>query len=163
MQIFIRRMTPEDFDAVGYLQAEIQALHEQSRPDLFRTGAVSYDREAFRKIAESPDGRCAVCESKGKIIGFLIAWVRRIRSHRNLNNADVLLVDDICVAGAEHRRGVGRALWDHAEAAAKEAGCARIELNVYAFNENAIRFYGAMGLKPQILRMEKRSEAHHEI
>lgn len=159
MSIFIRKMQPEDFAGILPLQHEIQALHEEGRPDLFRPGAVSYPEEIFREILSNPDGRCAVCESEGRIVGFLFAWVRRLRGHRNLNDGDVLFIDDICVARDFRRRGAGKALFDYAQAAAKTAGCVRVELSVYRFNENAVGFYEAMGFVPQIIRMEKRMEA----
>ena len=162
MSIFIRRMTSEDFEGIRALQTEIQTLHEKNRPDLFRPGAVSYTEKIFLDTVNDPNWRCAVAERDGTIVGFLFAWVRKIRNHRNLNDANVFLVDDICVAESDHRRGFGRALWDYAEAAAQEAGCARIELNVYSFNESARAFYEAMGLKTQVLRMEKELEAQHE-
>ena len=47
MKYLIRRMRTEDFDALLPLQREIQILHENGRPDLFRPGAVSYTENAF--------------------------------------------------------------------------------------------------------------------
>ena len=159
MKLLIRKMTPGDFDGVLPLQHEIQALHESALPGRFRPEAVSYPRQVFDQVVNDPDWRCAVCEAEGRIVGFLFAWIRRIRDHRNMPDADVLLIDDICVTAQYRRRGVGRALFDYAQAAAKEAGCDRSELSVWAFNEEAMAFYRAMGFAPQIIRMEKKTEA----
>ena len=162
MKLFVRRMEEEDYPALLPLQEEIQRLHEASRPDLFRRGAVSYPEEAFRMVVNDLDWRCAVCEADGRIVGFVFSFIRRIRDHRNMTDADLLVVDDICVAEDFRRRGAGRALFDYAEAASKEAGCARLELSVWAFNKDALAFYRAMGLVPREIRMEKREEAEED-
>ena len=161
MKLFVRRMTEGDFAGILPLQEEIQRLHLAARPDVFRPGAVSYPEEALRRVVSDPGWRCAVCEAEGRLVGFVFAFVRRLRDHRNMRDADVLLIDDLCVAEDFRRRGVGRALFDYAEAAAKEAGCGRLELSVWAFNGEAMGFYRAMGLAPREIRMEKR-EAEDE-
>lgn len=158
MRLFIRKMTAEDYPGILPLQREIQALHHAARPDLFRPGAVSYPRELFLKVVSDPDWRCAVCEAEGRIVGFLFAWIRRIRDHRNCFDRDVLLIDDICVAADFRRQGAGRALFDYADAAAREAGCGGCELTVWTFNEGAMEFYRAMGFRPEVVRMEKKTE-----
>ena len=79
-----------------------------------------------------------------------------------MNDEDFLLIDDICVAEKMRRQGVGRALLDRAEAAARETGCGRMVLDVFRFNENAIAFYRDMGFAEEMIRMEKRTEERHE-
>ncbi|MBO7403703.1 MAG: GNAT family N-acetyltransferase [Clostridia bacterium] len=155
-------MTEEDFAGILPLQHEIQKFHEAGRPDLFRTGAVSYPEKIFRETVNDPAWRCAVCEADGEIAGFLFAWVRRLRDHRNMRDADILLLDDICVGERFRRQGVGHALFDYAQAAAEEAGCDRIELSVWSFNEDAAAFYRAMGLVPMTVKMEKKTEKEAE-
>ena len=79
-----------------------------------------------------------------------------------LNDEDFLLVDDICVEESHRRRGIGKALFRYAEAAAEEAGCGRVVLDVYRFNENALAFYRAMGFREEAVRLEKESEVWDE-
>lgn len=168
MKFLIRRMKRDDFDAILPLQKEIQQLHRTGRPDLFREGAVSYTEESFRAALSDENGRHAVCAmvdgdgDEGEIVGFLFAWIRRRREHRNMNDEDFLLIDDICVAEKMRRQGVGRSLFDYADAAAREAGCGRTVLDVYRFNETALSFYRKMGFAEEAIRMEKRTEERHE-
>ena len=169
MKYLIRRMKPEDYAALLPLQREIQILHENGRPDLFRPGAVSYSENAFFSALADENGRHAVCAAldrdgnETELVGFLFAWVRRRRGHRNLNDEDFLLVDDICVTESHRRRGIGKALFRYAEAAAKEARCGRTVLDVYRFNEDALAFYRAMGFREEAIRLEKESEVWDEI
>ncbi len=155
MKLLVRKMRENDFDSLLPLQQEIQRLHAEGRPDLFRPEAVSYPEKVFRETVNDPAWRCAVCEADGACAGFLFAWVRHLREHRNMRDADVLLLDDLCVGEKYRRRGIGRALFDYARAAAEEAGCSRIELNVWSFNEEALGFYRAMGFLPMTMKMER--------
>ena len=65
-----------------------------------------------------------------------------------------LYIDDLCVDECERGTGVGRALYEHVKAYAKEIGCYNLTLNVWECNEGAKRFYEAMGLIPRNTLME---------
>ncbi len=62
----------------------------------------------------------------------------------------------LAVEPGHRRRGVGRALLDSAEAAARAEGFDRMHLTVAATNKEAIRFYTACGWTPVAGGMEKR-------
>ena len=64
-------------------------------------------------------------------------------------------MDDICVDEAARGQGVGKALYTYVRAFAKEQKCDSVTLNVWACNPTAIRFYEAMGMKPQKIGMEE--------
>ena len=169
MKYLIRRMKPEDLSGLLALQREIQLLHQAGRPDLFRPDAVSYTEGAFFDILEDGNGRCAVCAAldrdgnETELVGFLFAKILRRRGHRNMNDEDILLADDLCVTEKCRRHGIGHALLDYAEAAARQAGCGRIVLDVFRFNGSALAFYRAMGYDEECVRMEKILEAEDEI
>ena len=71
-----------------------------------------------------------------------------------MTDVKTLYIDDLCVDENERGGGIGRALYEHVIAFAKEAGCYNVTLNVWAFNENAMRFYERLGLTPQSIHME---------
>ena len=51
-------------------------------------------------------------------------------------------------------RHIGRKLYDHVLAYARENGCYNVTLNVWSCNEAAMKFYRSCGLKPQKVGME---------
>ncbi len=65
-----------------------------------------------------------------------------------------LYVDDLCVDENYQSHGIGKALLLRAKQYAEETGCANVELNVWSFNEKAIKFYEACGMTEQKRRME---------
>jgi ribosomal protein S18 acetylase RimI-like enzyme len=64
-------------------------------------------------------------------------------------------VDSLAVKQEFRRRGVGRALMDHAHRWAIAKGAADIDLNVFEFNQPAIAFYQALGYETSRRRMVK--------
>ena len=79
---------------------------------------------------------------------------RRFLADNILTDVQTLYIDDLCVDEKARGQGVGRALYDFVRGFAKESGCYNLTLNVWACNENALRFYEACGLKPQKIGME---------
>ena len=65
-----------------------------------------------------------------------------------------LYIDDLCVDEATRGRGVGRSLFDHVLAYAREAGCHDVTLNVWELNPGARAFYERMGMRPLKTCME---------
>ncbi|MFR6327484.1 MAG: GNAT family N-acetyltransferase [Eisenbergiella sp.] len=50
--------------------------------------------------------------------------------------------------------GVGKALYDALAERIRPMGIRKVELKVWAFNESAMGFYEALGMKPQNIIME---------
>jgi GNAT superfamily N-acetyltransferase len=59
-----------------------------------------------------------------------------------------LYLEDIFVRPAFRRSSIGRQLFAFLSNKAQESGCARIELSVLDWNEEAIRFYRNLGAEP---------------
>lgn len=64
-------------------------------------------------------------------------------------------VSDLAVAQEHERRGVGRALLDHAETWAREHRCTLLTLGVFPGNERARALYEATGFGPDLVRLAK--------
>ncbi len=63
-------------------------------------------------------------------------------------------LDELWVAPASRRRGVGRRLAGAALRALEEAGCARVEVRVLAANREAAGFWRALGFAPYVQVLE---------
>ena len=61
----------------------------------------------------------------------------------------------IAVASAHRRRGVGRALVEHADARLRERGATALRLSVDATAPAAIAFFESLGYAPSIITMER--------
>lgn len=154
MKITTRRAAPADRIGIMPLQKEIADLHHDGRPDLFRTEARYYSEDDFYAKLTHPDHRIFIAEVDGEVAGYVFALVKHVRSHPTYVDFDTFYIDDICVSERYRRHGIATALFERCTAQAREDGCYNIELNVFCFNEDAVAFYEAMGMKKMICRME---------
>ena len=66
-----------------------------------------------------------------------------------------LAVADKMKDEAARGRGVGRALYEHILAYARQIGCYNVTLNVWICNPGAMAFYEKLGLVPYRIGMEQ--------
>ncbi len=96
------------------------------------------DRRALRHAIRSHSILALVTEGEaGGIAAYALIETRR--------GSQLGRLSSIAVSPAAAGRGTGRALLRDAEAAAAEAGCRRLRLEVRADNAAAIRLYGREG------------------
>jgi ribosomal protein S18 acetylase RimI-like enzyme len=150
----IRRAKPRDIPAVLRLLRQVNLVHHQGRPDLFRL-AAKYGAEDLSAIFSNDDAPVFVYDEDGAILGHAFCQIQTVQNDRLLRDRKTLYVDDICVDEAARGRGVGKALYTHVRDYARSLGCYNLTLNVWSCNPNALRFYERMGLVPQKVGMEQ--------
>ena len=151
----IRRAKEQDMDGINKLLLQVCLVHHNGRPDLFKYGAKRYTDEELRAIIRD-DKRpifTAVGED-GTILGYAFCIFQQQIGNNILTDIKSLYIDDLCVDEAIRGRHIGRKLYDHVLAYARENGCYNVTLNVWSCNEAAMKFYRSCGLKPQKVGME---------
>lgn len=151
----IRRAKEQDMDGINKLLLQVCLVHHNGRPDLFKYGAKKYTDEELRAIIRD-DKRpifTAVGED-GTILGYAFCIFQQQIGNNILTDIKTLYIDDLCVDEAIRGRHIGRKLYDHVLAYARENGCYNVTLNVWSCNEAAMKFYRSCGLKPQKVGME---------
>lgn len=148
----IRPARARDAARLRELLEQICLLHVEGRPDLFCAGA-KYTVEDIVKMLEDDQKNIFVADTGDDVAGYIFCQFRHVHGSvmRDYLN---LYIDDLCVDPKYRRMGVGRALFERAKQLACERGAYNIDLNVWAFNESAIRFYESLGMKPSRMNME---------
>lgn len=101
---------------------------------------------AINDVFDHPEwARFVVARRGGVVVGMLTL----VRSYSTWAAAPFATVDDFIVLPGEREQGVGRALMTQAVTMARDAGCARLELNVEEDNERAQAFYRTFGFAQQ--------------
>lgn len=155
MNITIRRAVPEDNTKICSLQEEIAQIHHNGRPDLFREEARYYSDEAFFEKLNNPEHFVYIAENEnGDVVGYSFAYIIKYHSHSTYRDFNSFYIDDICVAKAYRRNGIGKMLFDNSRKQASEFHCHNIDLGVWSFNRDAIAFYEKCGLRERMRRME---------
>lgn len=141
----VRFARKEDAEAVNALRKEVNDLHVQGRPDLFKPGfGPELKQHVLTYLEENENCYAAVEEQEGRIRGMvMVDYIRRPEGPYSYERA-FCHIAEICVAEAFRRQGVGKALMDFVKEDAREKGFQRIELDVWSFND-ALSFYEAEG------------------
>ena len=151
----VRRAEARDIPAILNLLVQVDMVHHNGRPDLFKGPATKYSAEELAAILADDETPVFVCvDGQDRVLGHGFCIMEHIGSHV-LEEHTTLYIDDICVDEATRGRGVGRALYEHILAFAREKGAYNVTLNVWNCNPGAMAFYEKLGLAPYKVGMEK--------
>ena len=155
MELSVRRAEERDIPRLLELLVQVDMVHHLGRPDIFKGPATKYSAEELRTILRDDASPVFVCVGEDDIpLGHAFCIHRQVIGDAVLTDIRTLYIDDICVDSAVRGRHVGKTLYDHVIAYARERGFYNVTLNVWTCNPAALRFYEAMGLVPQKIGME---------
>lgn len=144
----------KDLVRVNELRKQVNDIHVEGRPDVFKAGFGTELRDFARVIMNGENSNIIVAERNGVICGMAcVDYVNKPETPFG-NARKYYHVQEIAVDEAFRRQGVARELFEFMKADAASRGLSKIELDVWAFNESAIEFYGAMGFKETRIWME---------
>ena len=150
----IRRAENKDVERIIELLLQIDLIHHEGRPDLFKIGKKYAEEELF-SIIKSENTPVLVCvDENDRVLGYAICIYKRLKNDTLLTDIKTLYLDDLCVDEACRGKGIGKALYNEVIKLAKESGCYNVTLNVWAFNEKAYKFYKKLGFNEQKIGME---------
>ena len=150
----IRRAEKKDMERLDALLFQVQALHAEGRPDIFKTGAKKYTDRELLAIINDDTTPIFVYEVDGVIAGYAFCIYQETTENGQLHHRKVLYIDDLCVDAEFRRRGIGAKLYRYVLDVAKENGCDSVTLNVWSLNDSALGFYRSMGMEPLKTMME---------
>lgn len=151
MKINIRPAVPEDHEAVAAIIAQVQQMHVDWRPDIYRPNDDLLPLEAFAE--ECAKGLAFVAEGDGQVVGVLEVVFRHIETPAHVTR-DIVFVDTMAVDEPFRGRGVGRAFFDYLKKLKEEKQLDGIELQVNAKNTAALRMYEKCGFTFKSINME---------
>lgn len=150
----IRLLREDDYDAARALYEQVQSLHTENLSHIFAPTEV-FDRDFFAQML-STSGATLVAELDGRVVALCVMQCKTAPNVPTFQPRRYAYVDDLCVDEACRRRGIGRSLMTAVFMLARAHGVSSIELNVWGFNESAIRFYESLGMTCQRMQMECR-------
>lgn len=153
--LMIRRATAADIPVIDKLLYQVHKVHSDLRPDLFKAGAKKYTDGELKAILADDGTPVFVAQRDGAVLGYAFCVHKQLIGDNNMTDIKTLYIDDLCVD--ENVRGghIGRALYEYVLDYARASGCYNVTLNVWAGNDNAMKFYGSVGLGVQKIGMEK--------
>lgn len=152
----IRRAEARDTDTVMGLLLQVNMVHHNGRPDLFKGPATKYTpRELAEIFADERRPVFVYEEEGGLVLGYAFCVLQQHVGSNLMTDIKTLYIDDLCVEEQARGKHVGTALYQYVLQYAKSIGCYNVTLNVWSLNQDALRFYQHCGLVPQKIGMEK--------
>ncbi len=146
MPITVRVATANDYSALLPLAAEVQGLHVDAHPQIFRRTEIALPRAYFDELTEADDGAIFVAEVDGAVAGYALLRLWPAPPFEAAVPRIAAGIEDIVVARARHSNGIGRALVEAAIGWGKQHDADSLDLTVWEFNQEAIGFYEHLGL-----------------
>ena len=123
-QIIIRFAKESELVRVNELRKQVNDLHVEGKPEIFRAGFNDELRDFIYKIWKDPEQKIVVAELNGVVCGFAV-----------LHHI--------------HRPGIATKMMSFIRNYTKEKGIERLELNMWEFNQDALAFYPVLRRKPR--------------
>ena len=136
------------------LLQQVGQVHHLGRPDIFRAGAQKYDVSMLKALLQDADSPIFIAEDNDQVLGYGFCKLKRHAGDPIFTDTLELYIDDLCVEETCRGQHIGSAVYQHICHFAREIGCYNITLNVWSFNESALKFYEKCGMKPQRIFME---------
>ena len=149
----IRQATPTDSFILSSLCKDVQSLHAEHHPDIFKAPesedfATSFFEEALADLTT----RIFIAKNEEQALGYILCKLMEREESPFTYARHYLMIDQIGVRPTARGQGIGAALIQQAEELAKELGVPRIQLDSWDFNVRAHAFFEKQGFQKFMFR-----------
>lgn len=147
MNIIVRYAEREELERVNEIRKMVSEVHVNGRPDIFRPGFCEELKDAVYQKFDSEDSDVIVALIDKTICGFeVVDYIDKPINPYSFARK-YLHIEEFGVHEDYRRMGVATALVEFAKQEAAKKGYSRIELDMWEFNEGALKFYESVGFK----------------
>ena len=152
----IRKADVKDYEAIGRILYQVNALHAKGRPDIFIEGTKKFSDEELKEILKGSSQEFYVYEIDNEICAYVCVEIHEYEKCESRYERKELYIEDLCVDEKYRRQGIASKLLDYVVELGRNKGCTYLTLNVWDFNEGARIFYEKEGFSPLKTIMEKK-------
>jgi len=154
--MMIRKAEEKDVKNILGLLFEVQAIHAEGRPDIFKSGARKYSETDILDIIKNPLTPVYVAVNDSDLaVGYAFCAIIEQKESSNLHAVKNFYIDDLCICKSLRGKGIGKELYNYILEKAKSLGCYHLTLNVWHLNASALKFYTKLGMNPLKTTMEQ--------
>lgn len=138
--IVISKLEAYDVKESARLVESLANYTLDKRTDIFVPNYENWEQNLLDRIA-SKDYHMIVAKEENKVVGACIAEIKRLGDDEVTKKRKVLFIEYIIVEDKYKRHGIGTALLNNMKNFVKENNISSLELTVWGYNEDAIKFY----------------------
>ena len=150
----IRFATEKDIPKLEDLLLQVDLVHHNARPDIFKVGKKYQGEKLKEVIADKNRPILVSVDEKDEVVGYCFCIYQCHKNDSVLTDIKTLYIDDLCVDQNLRGKHIGKQLYNSAVDLARKSGCYNVTLNVWSCNPSALRFYESCGLAAQKIGME---------
>ena len=151
MKVRIRTAKKVGYESVIKIMSQVQDMHVEWRPDVYKPNDNLIPEDVFEKIIEN--GTFYVAETNDMVVGVLEIVFRHIESPSHVTR-DVIFIDTMAIDENYRGMGIGHQMFDFLKEIKQEKGLDGIELQVNAKNRAAYEMYQKCGFTEKSINME---------
>lgn len=151
MNIQIRLAKKADYESVKRIMSQVQDMHVEWRPDIYKHNENLIPQDVFEKILEN--NTFYVAESDSSVVGVLEIAYRHVKSLSHVTR-DVIFVDTMAIDENYRGMGIGHKMFDFIKELKQEKNLDGVELQVNARNSAAYEMYKKYGFTEKSINME---------
>ena len=143
----VRFAEEKDLNIINELRKQVNDIHVEGRPDVFKSGFGTEIRDFAKVIMNGENSDIIVAERNGVICGMAcVDYVDKPETPYSKARS-FYHVQEIAVDVNYRRQGVAKELLEFIITDAKKRKLGKIELDVWEFNDSAIEFYQTVGFR----------------
>ena len=144
--VITRVATINDYQGLSEVYQEDDDYHADGLPSVFiKTSIPARDQGYIKSILEDDESILLVAEKNKIIVGLVHAQIRNTPNLPIVKPIKYAYVMDIAVRSEFRSLGIGNILMDEVKEWALSKRAHQIRLNVWNFNQTAMRFYRDLG------------------
>lgn len=143
----IRFAQENDLETVNRLRRQVNDIHVNGRPDIFKAGWNDELRDLIHVIMGEESKKIVVADHEGYIVGFAVIHAIDKPENPFMKARRFLDIDEFGVDESHRRHGIAGKLISFIREYAKKEGFTRLELNMWEFNQGALAFYEEAGFR----------------
>ena len=156
MEVIVRLPRLQDYERVSKIMDQVQQLHVEWRPDVYKPASPLITMDMFEAILK--DENWYVAEANGVVVGVLELMKRHVESPAQVMK-DVLFISTMAVDEKYRGKGIGHLFFEKVKQLKQEKGYDTIELQVNAKNRMAYEMYRKYGFTEKSINMELKESA----
>ena len=156
MEVIVRLPRLQDYERVSQIMDQVQQLHVEWRPDVYKPASPLITMDMFEAILK--DGNWYVAEADGVVVGVLELMKRHVESPAQVMK-DVLFISTMAIDEKYRGKGIGHLFFEKVKQLKQEKGYDTIELQVNAKNRLAYEMYRKYGFTEKSINMELKESA----
>ena len=146
-----RPATKDDYEVLFELFNELQKTHCKKVPNFFKHASkdkVFYDY--FGDVIENADKHLILAFDGSVPIGYVYYVVSNLPENVYRVKKQIIYINQIMIIKDYQGKGYGKALIGLVKDVAKKENIKQVGLDVWLFNEGAIKFFENQGFKPSL-------------